>query len=80
LLIYWDADWATDQEDRHSHLGVVYFLGKNLVSWSSRKQSTPSVSAVKQNLSHCSKLVEMLFGSGASCVSLEFVQEVYPHK
>jgi hypothetical protein len=45
LTIYCDADWATDPEDRHSRSGVVCFLGKNLVSWSSRKQSTPSVSS-----------------------------------
>ena len=45
LKIYCDADWATDPEDRHSRSGVVCFLGKNLVSWSSRKQSTPSVSS-----------------------------------
>jgi hypothetical protein len=43
LTIYCDADWATDPEDRHSRSGVVCFLGKNLVSWSPRKQSTPSV-------------------------------------
>jgi hypothetical protein len=45
LTIYCDADWATDTEDRHSRSGVVCFLGKNLVSWSFRKQSTPSVSS-----------------------------------
>jgi hypothetical protein len=45
LTIYCDADWETDPEDRHSRSGVVCFLGKNLVSWSYRKQSTPSVSS-----------------------------------
>jgi hypothetical protein len=45
LTIYCDADWATDPEDRHSRSGVVCFLGENLVSWSSRKQSTISVSS-----------------------------------
>jgi hypothetical protein len=43
LTIYCDADWETYPEDRHSRSGVVCFLGKNLVSWSSRTQSTPSI-------------------------------------
>jgi hypothetical protein len=45
LTSYCDPDWATDSEARRSLSGVVCFLGKNLVSWSSRKQSTPSVSS-----------------------------------
>jgi hypothetical protein len=45
FTIYCYANGETDPEYRHSPSGVVCFLGKNLVSWSSRKQSTPSVSS-----------------------------------
>jgi hypothetical protein len=45
LKSYCNADWETDPEDRHSRSGVVCFLGKNLVSWSSRKKSATSVSS-----------------------------------
>jgi hypothetical protein len=41
----WDADWSTDPKDRRSRIAVVYSLGSNVVSWTSRKQQTPSVSS-----------------------------------
>jgi hypothetical protein len=40
----------------------------------------PLFQAVRHNMSHCSKLVDTLFTSIASCVSLDFVHEVFPHK
>jgi hypothetical protein len=61
LKFYCDADWETDPEDRHSRSGVVSFLGKNLVSWSSRKQSTPSVSSFEAEY-------VSLFGAGRDAV------------
>jgi hypothetical protein len=45
LSIHCDADWGTDPEDRRSRTGVVCRLGSNVVSWTSRKQPTPSVSS-----------------------------------
>ncbi|CAM8877567.1 unnamed protein product [Rhodiola kirilowii] len=37
LVGYCDADWAGNAEDRKSTSGVCFFLGKNMVSWFSKK-------------------------------------------
>lgn len=34
-----DSDWAGDLEDRKSTSGSCFYLGNNLVSWYSRKQT-----------------------------------------
>jgi heterodisulfide reductase subunit B len=38
LLGYSDSDHAGDLEDRKSMSGITFFLGNNLVTWSSQKQ------------------------------------------
>lgn len=45
LSIYCDSDWATDPNDRHSRTGVLCLVGDCPVSWTSRKQTVPSVSS-----------------------------------
>ncbi|PKA55074.1 putative mitochondrial protein [Apostasia shenzhenica] len=40
LHAFSDADWAGSPEDRRSTGGFAIFLGKNLVSWTSKKQPT----------------------------------------
>ena len=45
LSIYCDSDWATDPNDRHSRTGVLCLVGESPVSWTSRKQTVPSVSS-----------------------------------
>ncbi|KAH9740738.1 retrovirus-related pol polyprotein from transposon RE2 [Citrus sinensis] len=39
LTAYSDADWGSDPDDRRSMGGYCMFLGSNLVSWSSKKQT-----------------------------------------
>lgn len=42
LTAYCDSDWAADLDDRRSVSGYCIFLGKSLVSWSSKKQHVVS--------------------------------------
>ncbi|KAL7613612.1 hypothetical protein Lser_V15G07387 [Lactuca serriola] len=46
LVAYSDADWARCPDSRRSTSGFCIFLGQNLVSWSSKRQSTISRSSV----------------------------------
>jgi hypothetical protein len=45
LLGYSDSDHAGDLDDRKSTAGVVFFLGNNLVTWSSHKQAVVAQSS-----------------------------------
>ncbi|KAH9671717.1 reverse transcriptase Ty1/copia-type domain-containing protein [Citrus sinensis] len=42
-----DSDWACDRDDRKSVAGFAAYLGPNLVSWSSKKQSVVSRSSAE---------------------------------
>ncbi|CAM8975647.1 unnamed protein product [Rhodiola kirilowii] len=46
-LLYCDADWAGNAEDRKSTSGGCFFLGNNLVSWFSKKKNITSLSTVE---------------------------------
>ncbi|XP_071708330.1 uncharacterized mitochondrial protein AtMg00810-like [Rutidosis leptorrhynchoides] len=47
LVAYSDADWAGCPSTRRSTSGYCVFLGNNLLSWSSKRQQTPSRSSAE---------------------------------
>jgi hypothetical protein len=42
-----DADWATDQSDRKSVSGYLFYLYRSLISWSAVKQKTIALSSTE---------------------------------
>jgi hypothetical protein len=44
---YSDADWADNVDDRRSTSGYCIYLGKNIVSWCAKKQTTISRSSTE---------------------------------
>ena len=47
LEYFTDVDWAESKEDKRSTTGCYVFVGGNLVSWKSKKQSVVSRSSVE---------------------------------
>ncbi|XP_072094091.1 uncharacterized mitochondrial protein AtMg00810-like [Arachis hypogaea] len=47
VTAYYNSDWARDPDDRKSTSGYCVFLGSNLVSWASRKQTAVAQSEVE---------------------------------
>src|SRR4051812_16535280 len=47
LVGYTDSDWAGDKVERKSTSGGCQFLGRSLVSWSSKKQNCVSLSTTE---------------------------------
>ena len=61
LKVFIDADWAGNLDDRKSTSGGAFFLGKRLVSWTSKKQNCTSQSTAEvENVAavvNCSNIV-----------------------
>ena len=47
LTAYTDADWASCVDDRKSTSGGAFYLGKILVAWLSKKQTSISLSTAE---------------------------------
>ena len=47
LIAYSDANWVGCVDDRKGTSGMAFFLGGCLVSWSSKKQSSVSLSTAE---------------------------------
>ena len=47
LIGYTDADWAGDKVEHKSTSGACQFLGRSLVSWSSKKQNCIALSTAE---------------------------------
>jgi hypothetical protein len=47
LVRYYDADWASDLEDRRSTTRFVFMMGGGAVSWSSKRQPTIALSTTE---------------------------------
>ena len=47
LTGYSDFDWAGNPDDRRSTIGYAFSIGSGIVSWSSKKQPTVSLSSTE---------------------------------
>src|SRR6266498_515099 len=63
LLGYSDSDYAGCKVDRKSTMGTCQFLGRSLVSWSSKKQNSVAVSTTEAKYvaagAYCAQLLWM---------------------
>nr|XP_025635493.1 uncharacterized protein LOC112729535 [Arachis hypogaea] len=60
ILAYSDSDWEGDLDDKKSTKGFCVFLGRNLVSWSSKKQGAAARSSTKAEYRAMADLVAEL--------------------
>lgn len=65
LNAYSDADWAGSLDDRRSTSGFCVYLGPNIISWGSKKQTTVSRSSTESEFrslaATCSEIIWLQF-------------------
>jgi len=66
LVVYTNADWAGCPDTRKSTSGFVVFLGSNLVSWSSKRQTTVSRSNAELSTGRLPMVLLRLAGCDSS--------------
>ncbi|XP_031102051.1 secreted RxLR effector protein 161-like [Ipomoea triloba] len=66
LVGFSDADWAGNADDRKSTLGGCFFIGKNLVSWLSKKQNSISLSTAEAEY----------IAAGGACTQLLWMRQM----
>lgn len=70
ITAFCDADWANDITDRKSYTGYVVKLGKNTISWESRKQRCVALSSTEAEYLSISDVCKEL------CFTRNFLSEI----
>ena len=68
LVGFSDSDWAGNLDDRRSTTGYAFNIGSGVVSWSSKKQPTVSLSSTKEEY-------KAMFGATCEAVQLRRILE-----
>ncbi|XP_075665478.1 secreted RxLR effector protein 161-like [Castanea sativa] len=66
LVGYFDADWAGNADDRKSTSRSCFYVGNNLVSWMSKKQTSISLSTAEAKY----------IATGSCCTQLLWMQRL----
>nr|KYP70040.1 hypothetical protein KK1_009248 [Cajanus cajan] len=77
LLGYCDADYVRDKWERKSTSGGSHFLDRCLVSWTSKRQSTISLTPVKLSMLPQGSVLRNYFGSNTIWKTTTFMRVVF---
>ncbi|XP_052116590.1 cationic peroxidase 1-like [Arachis duranensis] len=78
ITAYSDSDWAGDPDDRKSTSGYCVFLGSNLVSWASKKQTAVARSSTEVEYRSMADLVAELIWVKNLMSELQFPSKEAP--